>query len=266
MQQAFDTIAEEYDKSFTQSIIGKAQRKIVWSYLEKTLGNNKNLNILELNCGTGEDALWFAKKGHKVLASDISEKMIEITKEKLSNAGLLLTSRTTQIDLNKIDSSGIKEKFDLVFSNFGGMNCISLNEMEKLSSEIKKLLKPEGQFIMVVMPSFCLWETFYFLLKLNFRKAFRRLSKKGTIAKLNGTDLKTFYFSPAKIKEMFKEDFAVLSIKPIGFFIPPSYLDNFFSSKEKMFYNLQKLEQAVKDVSFLSSFSDHFLIHFIVRS
>jgi ubiquinone/menaquinone biosynthesis C-methylase UbiE len=266
MQQAFDTIAEEYDKSFTQSIIGKAQRKIVWSYLEKTLGNNKNLNILELNCGTGEDALWFAKKGHKVLASDISEKMIEITKEKLSNAGLLLTSRTTQIDLNKIDSSGIKEKFDFVFSNFGGMNCISLNEMEKLSSEIKKLLKPEGQFIMVVMPSFCLWETFYFLLKLNFRKAFRRLSKKGTIAKLNGTDLKTFYFSPAKIKEIFKEDFAVLSIKPIGFFIPPSYLDNFFSSKEKMFYTLQKLEQAVKDVSFLSSFSDHFLIHFIVRS
>jgi len=266
MQQAFDTIAEEYDKSFTQSIIGKAQRKIVWSYLEKTLDKNKNLNILELNCGTGEDAIWFAKKGHKVLASDISEKMIEITEDKLSNAGLLLTSRTIQIDINKIDSSGIKEKFDLVFSNFGGMNCISFNEMEKLPSEIKKLLKPEGQFIMVVMPSFCLWEIFYFLLKLNFRKAFRRLSKKGTIAKLNGTELKTFYFSPTEMKNIFKENFEVLPTKPIGFFIPPSYLGNFFSSKEKMFDTFQKLEQAVKDFSFLSNFSDHFLIHFIVRS
>lgn len=266
MQQAFDTIAEEYDKSFTQSIIGKAQRKIVWSYLEKTLDKNKNLNILELNCGTGEDAIWFAKKGHKVLASDISEKMIEITEDKLSNAGLLLTSRTIQIDINKIDSSGIKEKFDLVFSNFGGMNCISFNEMEKLPSEIKKLLKPEGQFIMVVMPSFCLWEIFYFLLKLNFRKAFRRLSKKGTIAKLNGTELIIFYFSPARIKNIFKENFELLSIKPIGFFIPPSYLDNFFSSKNKMLNTLQKLEKAVMEISFLSNSSDHFLIQFRVRS
>jgi len=266
MQQAFDTIAEEYDTIFIRSIIGNAQRENVWSFLEKTLPKNKNLNILELNCGTGEDALWFAKKGHKVLATDISEKMIEITKEKLNKAGLLLTVRTMQIDINKIDSSGIEEKFDLVFSNFGGMNCISFKGMEKLPSEIKKLLKPEGQFIMVVMPSFCLWETFYFVLKLNFRKAFRRLSKKGAIARLNGTELKTFYFSPAQIKKNFKEDFDVLSIKPIGFFIPPSYLDNFFSSRNKMFNTLQKLEQAVKDFSFLSSFSDHFMINFRVRS
>ncbi len=88
MQQAFDTIAEEYDTSFTNSIIGNAQREIVWSYLEKTLPKNKNLNILELNCGTGEDALWFAKKGHKVLATDISEKMLEITNDKLNQSNL----------------------------------------------------------------------------------------------------------------------------------------------------------------------------------
>lgn len=266
MHQAFDTIAKNYDASFTNSNIGIAQREIVWSYLEKTLPNNKNLNILELNCGTGEDALWFAKKGHKVLATDISEKMLEITNDKLNQSNLRSSVRTMQIDINKIDSSGIEGKFDLVFSNFGGMNCISFNDMEKLPSEIKKLLKPEGQFIMVIMPSFCLWETFYFFLKLNFRKAFRRLSKKGTIAKLNGTELKTFYFSPARIKNIFNENFELLSLKPIGFFIPPSYLDNFFSSKNKMFNTLQKLEKAVMEISFLSNSSDHFLIQFRVRS
>ena len=186
MQQAFDTIAEKYDASFTHSIIGKEQRQIVWGYLEKTLLNHKNLNILELNCGTGEDALWFAKKGHKVLATDISEKMLEIAEQKIITAGLNSIVQTLQIDIKNIIDFQLKEKFDLIFSNFGGMNCMSFEEMEKLTSEVKKLLKPGGQLIMVVMPAFCLWETIYFVLKLNFRNAFRRLSKKGAIIKFNG--------------------------------------------------------------------------------
>lgn len=261
MQQAFDTVAEEYDASFTYSIIGKTQRENVWSYLEKTLSNHKNLDVLELNCGTGEDALWFAKRGHTVLATDISEKMLEITKGKINEAGLFSTIQTKQIDIRKIDSAGIKEKFDLIFSNFGGMNCISFKEMEKLPSEVKKLLKPNGQLIMVVMPAFCLWETIYFILKLKFKKAFRRLSNEEIITKFNDTEIKTFYFSPARIKKLFKKHFEVLSIKPIGFFIPPSYLDNFFSSRQKMINTLGKLEQAVNRFSYFAGSSDHFLIH-----
>ena len=128
MQQAFDTIAEEYDTSFTHSIIGRAQREIVWSYLEKTLPKNNNLNILELNCGTGEDALWFAKKGHKVLATDISEKMLEIAKQKIANAGFGSSVQTLQIDIKDIADVQIKEKFDLIFSNFGGINCLTFND------------------------------------------------------------------------------------------------------------------------------------------
>ena len=265
MQQAFDTVAQSYDAFFTHSVIGIAQRDVVWSYLESSLSSSDKLNILELNCGTGEDALWFAKKGHKVLATDISEKMLEITQEKIHEANLLSRVQTMQIDIRKIDSAGIKEKFDLVFSNFGGMNCISFEEMKKLPSEVKKLLKPDGQLIMVVMPAFCLWETIYFFLKFNFRKAFRRLSNEGIIAKFNGAEIKTFYFSPARIKKLFKQDFEVLSIKPIGFIIPPSYLDSFFSSRQKMINTLGKLEQAVNGFSFLSGFSDHYLIDLQVK-
>jgi ubiquinone/menaquinone biosynthesis C-methylase UbiE len=265
MQQAFDTVAQSYDASFTHSVIGIAQRNVIWSYLESNVSSNDELNILELNCGTGEDALWFAKKGHKVLATDISEKMLEITQEKIHEANLLSRVQTKQIDIRKIDSAGIKQKFNLVFSNFGGMNCISLKEMEKLPSEIKKLLIPNGQLIMVVMPAFCLWETIYFLLKLNFSKAFRRYSDNGTIAKLNGNEMRTFYFSPGKIKKIFGHNFEVVAVKPIGFFIPPSYLDNFFSSKAKLFSFLEKLEHAVTKFSFLAGFSDHYLIDLQVK-
>ncbi len=110
MQQAFDTVAQSYDASFTHSVIGIAQRDVVWSYLESSLSSSDKLNILELNCGTGEDALWFAKKGHKVLATDISEKMLGITQEKIHEANLLSRVQTMQIDIRKIDSAENQRK------------------------------------------------------------------------------------------------------------------------------------------------------------
>lgn len=265
MQHSFDTVAQSYDASFTHSVIGIAQRNVVWSYLENVLSSSDELNILELNCGTGEDALWFANKGHKVLATDISEKMLEITQEKIHEANLLSRVQTKQIDIRKIERGRLKEKFDLVFSNFGGVNCISSNEIKKFPTEIKELLKPSGRLTMVLMPKFCLWETIYFLLKFNFSKAFRRYSESGTIAKLNGNEMRTFYFSPGKMKKLFGKNYEVVAVKPIGFFIPPSYLENLFSSKGKLFSVLEKLESAVTKFSFLAGFSDHYLIELQVK-
>jgi len=265
MQQAFDTVAQSYDASFTHSVIGIAQRNVVWSYLESTLSPSDELNILELNCGTGEDALWFAKQGHKVLATDISEKMLEITQEKILEANLLSRVQTMQTDIRKIESARIKQKFDLVFSNFGGMNCISSNEIKKFRNEIKELLKPAGRLTMVLMPKFCLWETIYFLMKFNFSKAFRRYSDDGTIARLNGNEMRTFYFSPVKMKKLFGQNFDIVAVKSVGFFIPPSYLENLFYSKAKLFNFLEKLERATTKLSFLAGFSDHYLIDLRVK-
>ncbi|MEJ2105418.1 MAG: hypothetical protein P8X47_12730 [Ignavibacteriaceae bacterium] len=42
MNQAFDTVAQEYDATFTHTQIGKAQREIVWDYLEEILSEKEN--------------------------------------------------------------------------------------------------------------------------------------------------------------------------------------------------------------------------------
>ena len=265
MQQAFDTVAQSYDASFTHSVIGIAQRNVVWSYLESTLSSNDELNILELNCGTGEDALWFAKKGHKVLATDISEKMLEITQEKIHEANLLSRVQTMQIDIRNIDSAGIKQKFDLVFSNFGGMNCISPIEIGQLTAELARLLNVNGRLIMIIMPRYCLWETSYFLIKLNFKKAFRRYFNDSTIAKLNGLEFRTFYYTPNQMKKIFGKYFDVINIKPVGFFIPPSYLEKFFAPKLKTFNLLKKIEKIFSNQRILAGFSDHYLIDLQVK-
>ena len=71
-----DHIASTYDASFTRTPIGQLQRKQVWTYLEKITLELKGLDILELNCGTGEDAVLFSEKGFYIVATDVSEEML----------------------------------------------------------------------------------------------------------------------------------------------------------------------------------------------
>ena len=69
---AFDRIAQDYDQIFTNSLIGRAQRDAVWKVLTRTFRTNDK--ILELNCGTGEDAIFLAGNGISVIALDASPR------------------------------------------------------------------------------------------------------------------------------------------------------------------------------------------------
>jgi SAM-dependent methyltransferase len=265
MQQAFDTIAENYDSIFTQSKIGKAQRDIVWNYLENILSNKKNLKILELNCGTGEDAVWFARRGHFILATDQSDKMLEITQQKAIENKLSGNIETRKVNLNKIEESNLNETYDLIFSNFGGINCMSFEDLFKLPNALSKNLNPSGRIIMVIMPTFCVWEMIYFTLKLNLKKAFRRSSTKKVKVKLNGEEILIDYYTPILIAKIFRKYFKQVGLKPIGFFIPPSYMEKFFSNKNRTFNFIKRLESIVTEWSLLSNYSDHYLIDFIKK-
>src|SRR5258705_4602524 len=77
----FDHMAREYDNVFTNSMIGRAQRDAVWSVLTQVFQHGDH--ILELNCGTGEDALFLAGNGVSITACDASEQMIHIASNRL---------------------------------------------------------------------------------------------------------------------------------------------------------------------------------------
>ena len=59
--EAFDTLAESYDTIFTSTIIGRSQRSVVWAKAAAVFRAGDR--VLELNCGTGEDALFLARRG-----------------------------------------------------------------------------------------------------------------------------------------------------------------------------------------------------------
>lgn len=261
MKAAFDDIASHYDDEFTYSDVGALQREKVWDYLNKALPTGC-LSILELNCGTGEDALHFARQGHKVVATDLSSEMVAVAMAKATKNGLENQISFSKYDINKIEDIDFNRKFDVIFSNFGGLNCVDAMALKKLSKVASRLLNPHGRLIGVIMPKFCFWESLYFLGKISFRKAFRRAKEGPLKVQINKETVETWYYSPARMTNIFKDEFQLKRMKPIGIFLPPSYLQTYFGSRKNFLSRLDKFEHQANRFPILSYCSDHFLIDF----
>ena len=156
MHSPFDIMAETYDADFTNTVIGQLQRKQVWELLEPVLKSyQKPVKILEINCGTGEDALELSRAGHFVTATDGSATMIEKARQKAVLAG----ENNIHFDVCRFDELYHHfrgDRFDLVISNFGGLNCINSDEMRTLSSQLSSLLYDGGKLFFVIMGRSCL--------------------------------------------------------------------------------------------------------------
>ncbi len=255
MSNDFDIAALNYDISFTFSNIGKAQRSMIYKYLYPIINNGSKLSILELNCGTGEDAIQFARLGHKVLATDISAGMIDMAKAKTSSEQLKFKIQ----DINKLSKNSFDERFDLIFSNFGGFNCLSKLELKDFFKVSTELLKPNGKIILVIMPKQCLWEQFYFKFKGKSDLSSRRNNSDYVLANVDGEDVKTWYHNPNEIIALAEKDYTINTIKPIGLSIPPSYLeDSIFTNR--LTISVYKGIDSLLTSSSLAKYADHFLI------
>jgi len=256
----FDHIASPYDSLFSRSAIGLLQRKTVWNYIEGVLPELSGFEMLELNCGSGEDAVLFGERGFNLVATDISEETLKLTEKKAEQYSMQNKISSHYVDLDSFNETLFDKKFDLIFSNFGGINCVNPDSLKTLFQKLPSLLNPGGRFVGVVMPRFCAWETIFFLLRFQFRKAFRRMSRKDSYSDLHGNNVKTWYYTPSQITSWTREQFRVVSVKPIGLALPSSYLERFFTVKRRWLLRLNKIEKRFGNATMFSGMADNYLI------
>lgn len=252
----FDVLANTYDADFTYSIIGSLQRKSVRKWTAKQLMGKQELDILEINCGTGEDALWLASKGHRVMASDISKEMVAAAEQKAIQEQVKINLFVCSF--SDLASKLEGKKFDIIFSNFGGLNCANRQELIQLNSDFDSFLKPKGLLIMILLGKKCLIEKLYFLLRFDFKKINRR--KQEVSAYLSSDNfIRTWYYTHQEVAKIFGL-FSIKEKKPIGLFVPPSYLEPIVK-KNKLFLPIVKLmETLFSRIGLLANYGDHILI------
>jgi ubiquinone/menaquinone biosynthesis C-methylase UbiE len=99
--------------------------------------------VLEIGCGSGIDTAEFARNGALVTGTDFTERSVRSTKELLEEANLPATVRQADATNLPFDDN----TFDCVYS-FGVLHHIP--DVEKALAEIKRVLKPGGQ-VMVML-------------------------------------------------------------------------------------------------------------------
>jgi tellurite methyltransferase len=78
-----------YDERYDQEDYywGKIPSKICYEVLE-LYPPKKDATLLDIGCGEGRNAVFFARNGYKVTAFDLSPKGVEKTKKMASEAGI----------------------------------------------------------------------------------------------------------------------------------------------------------------------------------
>jgi ubiquinone/menaquinone biosynthesis C-methylase UbiE len=253
----FDQMAREYDDVFTRSTIGRAQRDAIWSVLIQTFQSGDH--VLELNCGTGEDAFFLTRKGISVTACDASEQMIQVASNRLYTEAPDAPVRFNLLPTERVRELQHITKFDGAFSNFSGLNCVA--DLKQTAEDLATLLSPGAPLLVCLSTRFCIWEVLWFALHGNFRKAFRRCSGHAT-AKAGGFTVDVYYPTVRKLQTLFSPSFVMRSCAGIGVTVPPSYVEAWIRNQPKLLSMLRTIDKAISSYPGFRVLGDHVLLHF----
>jgi SAM-dependent methyltransferase len=261
---AFDTLAPSYDKEFTHTAIGQILRNRVHNRLLSHFKAGDSL--LEMGCGTGEDALFLAEKGIQLTATDASEKMLSITREKtkhLPNVNIAQLNLAQLPSLRSGEGQGVGihraaegggVAFTGAFSNFGALNCLS--NWKPLAAWLGEHIPKGGIVGLGIMSPFCAWEFAWHALHWKWGIALRRL--RGS--EFEG--IRITYPTVQRMTDDFSPYFRRVHLMPLGLFLPTSALFDVVQKRPKLMNTLVILENRFGNIPQLAMLADHYWIEF----
>jgi SAM-dependent methyltransferase len=251
---AFDRLAQGYDAQFTDTALGRTLRGLAWRRFERSFAGREYL--LDIGCGTGEDAVHMAKLGHRVLATDASLQMVRVAAHKAERAGCADRIRFLWLPMEKLGEL-VGENFDGVYSNFGAVNCAK--NLSLLSRELSGLMPAGAPLAMVVMGRYVPWEWAWYLARGDAATAFRRLRRGG----VSWRGARVCYPTPASLARELESHFTAPRIAPLGVVLPGSYAAGLMERAPRALALLTRVERLVRHRRSLAALADHF--YFEVR-
>lgn len=251
--KAFGKQAAVFDTQNEENVIvawmREKVRKQVLNYLKP--GDT----ILELNCGTGIDTIFFAEHGYDVYATDLTAPMLDELEKKTELLHLQDKIQIRQLSFLDLPQLG-NMQFDHVFSNFGGLNCT--DRLDKVLQDMSEKIKPGGYCTLVIMPHFSPWE-FLALLKGKFRYAFRRFGKKGSDARVEGLLFRCWYYNPSFVIHHLP-DFTLCKLEALGIFVPAPHSERLMRNRKNLFNFLAGMENMIAGIWPFNRWGDHYVI------
>jgi len=134
-EEGYDLWAKHYDgdKNEKLAFLNTFDESVIF----KMIGDIENKKILDLGCGTGRLFKGLMRKEADLYGADISQEMLNVASKKYSKVKFV---KASAYDLPFTD-----DQFDIVVCAF---LIVHLNDLEKAFSEVYRVLKPNGVFIL----------------------------------------------------------------------------------------------------------------------
>jgi ubiquinone/menaquinone biosynthesis C-methylase UbiE len=243
VSEAFDSASEEYDFTISHNYINTWIRKRSVSELLRLVSPNDTL--VEIGCGTGAEALDIAPHVSRLIATDISDQMIEIVRKKIqARRGLrnVIPVKLRAADINQVTAVLKGGKAQAAYSFNGALNCEP--DLESFVTGLASVLEPGGHFVCSVRNSLCLGEAVSHAAALQFEKMAPRKTQPVMVS-VGGVDIPALYYSPLKFVEFFRSRFKLLRVIGLPAFLPPAYLSDYYVKYKQVGYVLERLERAL---------------------
>lgn len=253
-QRAFDSVAVDYDGPRGNNELIQRMRLTLWETVLKEVPAKGRL--LDLGCGTGIDALEFARRGFQVVATDWSPQMVERTRARAAAEDLQWRVTAAHVGVQQLDQ--LNGRFDAIYSNFGPLNCAP--DLGAVATECARLLRPGGKLIFSVIGRICPWEVAHYALRRRFKRAMVRATRGATAVGMNRHTIWTYYYLPREFYRAFADHFWLESYRALSLFMPPPYLVDAYRRRRSWYERLGRIDDRFGGLPLLRDMGDHFLI------
>jgi ubiquinone/menaquinone biosynthesis C-methylase UbiE len=255
-QQAFDSVAADYDGPRGNNDLIQDIRREMWRCLDATFSPGSSL--IDLGCGTGLDAVRMAQLGHHVTATDWSPRMVERTRDRAEREGLTGRVRSVVVGAHELQQLSDVGGYDGAYSNLGPLNCVP--KLTDVSNECARLIKPEGRLVFTVIGRFCPWEIAHYLAHGRWGRATVRFARGIVPVSMNQHTIWTRYYWPGEFYRAFRREFVLEHYRGLCVFAPPPYLTWVREKHATWHERLWRLDRRVASLPMIRGLGDHFMM------
>ena len=248
--RAFDSLAPAYDDAFSDTVLGRRLRDAVQERLAIHFAAGQS--VLEIGGGTGEDAVFLARRGLRVVCTDVSPGMVETAAAKVARARLADQITCRRLAIEEVD--GRLGRFDGLLSNFGALNCVA--DLPAAAEGMAACLRPGGKAVLAIMGPGAVVETGWHLAHGRPDRAVRRWLPGGTLWR----GVRIVYPTPSAAGSAFAPWFKPLRCTALGLFLPPGDAADWAARQPRLVALLDRAGRAVADVPGTAWLADHYLL------
>jgi SAM-dependent methyltransferase len=212
--RAYNAIAADYDRQ----LVGDTwMRRALWTRYSQAFRAGQR--VLDVGCGTGDDAIYLAQRGVSVVALDVSAEMIARLRHKAAQAGVEARIEPIVGDFRDL-TRWPDGSFDGIISAFAGLSTVP--DLLPFAADAARLLRPRGRLIVHLLNRFSLWDWLGALARGEWQRARQLRSGRERRFVVGGVPVRHYLLAADEAyRRFFIPFFDLRAARGYGIFRPP---------------------------------------------